>query len=74
MLKKIDELKQRANPPADAKPKISNKNKMENVIKNAEDIYELRNKIVKLKKQKKEKLKMMNNLKLMNKLILTGHR
>ena len=39
MLKKINELKRSIDPPGSRKPKKTNKDKMENVAKHAEDIY-----------------------------------
>ena len=52
MLKKINELKKRIKPAAGSGPKKSNKEKMENVVTNAEVIYNFRNKIINTIKKK----------------------
>ena len=62
MLKKIKDSEKKTNPGTGPKLKEINKDKMGNVVKNAKDIYELRNKIVRLKEQEKKKLKKVKKL------------
>ena len=46
MLEEIEKLEKRINPKIGSKPKKTNKEKMEYVVKNAKDIYEMRNNII----------------------------
>ena len=51
MLKKINELKKIINSRTGPKPKKSNKEKMENGVKNSEGIYNFKNKIINIIKE-----------------------
>ena len=65
MLKKINELKKIIKPPTGPKPKKSNKEKMENVVKNSEEIYNFKNNIINIiKKEQGYSSKMMKKLKI----------
>ena len=56
MHKKIEDFKKRANPSKGIGPQETIIDKLENVIKNADDIYELRNKIIsEIKKSRKRR-------------------